>query len=121
MSSDPIAAAFETILDQIDTARRAAEEQDERAYWRNQHNGFAKAAAHYAEGVRARWTGQSYLVRSATRPDSVVHRVRQLGGVWLCSCEAMSFCWHAAMVAAYDQAEDHIELTPDAAIAELFH
>lgn len=118
--NDPIAAAFDQTLDQLDTARRAAEDKEEIAYWRNQHNGFAKAAQHYADGVRARWTGASYLVRSATRPDSVVHRIRRMGGIWLCSCECTTFCWHAALIAAYDQAEAQTETEPTAAMAELF-
>lgn len=116
-----ISAAFETLLDQIDTARRTAEDKSEIAYWRTQHNGFAKAAAHFSEGVRARWTGASYLVRSATRPESIVHRVRLVGGIWLCSCECTSFCWHSAMIAAYDHAGDEVERgNPIAAMAELF-
>lgn len=104
-----IVASFESILDQIDTARRLAEEKDEQAYWRTQHNGFAKAQANFLAGLRPLDTGVAYLVKSATRPDAVVHRVRQVGGVWLCSCEATGFCWHAALIGAIDHAADQAE------------
>jgi hypothetical protein len=106
-----IDAAFELILDQIDIARRHADHKDkeELAYWRSQHNGFAKAQAHWIDGVRPGYTGAAYLVRSATRPDAIVHRVRRVGGVWVCSCEAMTFCWHTALIGAIDQAQDEAE------------
>jgi hypothetical protein len=118
-----ISAAFEQILDQLDNARRLADPKDKNdlAYWRNQHNAFSKAHLHFEEGVRPRWTGFSYLVKSATRPDSVVHRVRRAGGVWLCSCEATSYCWHAALVGAVDQAQDtlaHITAATAAALID---
>lgn len=108
-----IGAAFESILDQIDTARRLADlkDKDELAYWRAQHNGFAKAQAHWLDGIRPSYTGAAYLVRSATRPDAIVHRVRRAGGVWLCSCEATAFCWHAALISTIDQAHDEAERT----------
>lgn len=108
-----IDAAFEQILDQIDTARRLADQKDkeELTYWRSQHNGFAKAQAHWVDGIRPSYTGAAYLVRSATRPDAIVHRVRQAGGVWLCSCEATAFCWHTALISAVDHATDATERT----------
>lgn len=108
-----IDAAFESILDQIDTARRHADHKDkeELAYWRAQHNGFAKAQAHWLEGIRPNYTGAAYLVRSATRPDAIVHRVRRVGGVWLCSCEATAFCWHTALISAIDHATDAADRT----------
>ena len=110
-SDKALASAFEGILNQIDTARRAGDPKDkeEQAYWRAQHNAFAKAQAHFLEGVRPLDTGSSYLLRSATRPDAVVHRVRQAGGVWLCSCESTGICWHAAFVGAIDLAADETE------------
>lgn len=123
MTSDAaISATFEQILDQLDRERRLSDPKDktEQAYWRSQHHAFAKAAAHFAEGVRPKWTGLSYLVRSATRPDAVVHRVRRVGDIWLCSCEATHYCWHAAMTAAYDQSEDNVELTAETAMDEIF-
>src|SRR5262245_8815625 len=104
-------AAFESILDQLDTERRQADPKDkaEQAYWRSQHNGFAKAFRHFRAGVRPDYTGESYLLTSATRPGAVVHRVRLVGGIWLCSCESTTFCWHAAMIAAVERAIELIE------------
>ena len=102
-------AAFESILDQLDTERRHADPKDkaELTYWRNQHNSFAKAFANYRSGARPDFTGSSYLVTSATRP--IVHRVRRVGEIWLCSCEATALCWHAAMVATVERALELIE------------
>lgn len=102
-------AAFESILDQLDTERRQADPKDrkEQTYWRGQHNAFAKAFRYYRDGVRPDWTGESYLITSATRP--IVHRVRLVGGIWLCSCEATAFCWHAATIAAIEKALGLIE------------
>jgi hypothetical protein len=55
-----------------------------------------KAALHLASGVEMAWANGDLLIGSGTRAG-VVHRVRNLGGTWSCSCEAARNgrgCWH---------------------------
>jgi hypothetical protein len=99
-------AAFESILDQLDAERRHAEKADA-SHLRSQHNAFAKAFANWRNGVAPDYTGSSYLISSASRP--IVHRVRRSADLLLCSCEASSFCWHAALVVATERAGEMIE------------
>jgi hypothetical protein len=81
----------------------AAQEANDRANM----NAINKAILQYSSGVLPLLTtGGDWLIESKTR-GNVVHRVRQLGGVWCCGCEAGAHgkpCWHSALLQIIDHA-----------------
>jgi hypothetical protein len=105
-SNDQIEAALEELV--ADTQKlydvRDTQDADECAFWKRQRNAFQKAQLHWLKGVRPTPTPSGYLVPSASRPGALVHRCYRAGDIWLCTCEAASFCWHHALITAIERA-----------------
>lgn len=112
-------AALESYVDEAQRLLDQAKAQkpidkDEVSYWRAQHRAFSKALHYYSNGVRLTATPGGYTLPSASRPGAVVHRLWRVGGIWHCSCEARTLCWHHAMVDGADRAIDLADLAGDA-------
>jgi hypothetical protein len=94
-------------------------DKDEAAFWRRQRNAFVNAQADWIEsGFRPTPTESGYLFPSSSRPGSLRHRVWQLGGVWVCSCESGErglFHRHTATIAVLERAAELETLAEDAA------
>lgn len=83
--------------------------KDETRFYRAQYNAFNKALGYWMTGVRPiRLPSGAYLIPSGSRPGAVKHQIHKQGHIWICgpSCEATSFHWHNALMAAYDALED---------------
>ena len=80
------------------------------SYWRRQRTAFINAQADWLEaGYRPCPTGTGYLFPSSSRPGSLRHRVWQLGGVWVCSCESGElgqFHRHTATICVIERAAE---------------
>lgn len=122
---DRINATFNDLLTDLDgtIARLRAAQQGEpdakteRAYFEAQRRGYAKAQLHYLQGVRAVWTGEAWLIGSATRPG-VVHRVARVGEILACNCEAAQnerLCWHKLLAEVVELAGDRADAHDDGA------
>lgn len=103
----------QSLLD--DSERQQPRNKEEIAYWRKQRNAFVKAQTYYLQGVRLTQTPSGYTVPSASRPGALIHRCTRAGEIWICSCEARSFCWHSALIHGYERGCELEALAEDAA------
>jgi hypothetical protein len=102
-TSDRINDTFNDLLSSLDGTiaslsgtQGEPDAKTERAYYAAQRRGYAKAQLYHLQGVRPVWTGEAWLITSASRPG-VVHRVARIGEILACNCEAAQnerLCWH---------------------------
>lgn len=90
--------------------KRSADVLDEIRFWKGQRNAFTKALHYFGQGVRLAAHAGAYTVPSASRPGALVHRLSKTGDIWLCSCEARGFCWHAALLAGTERGHELADL-----------
>lgn len=107
-----IAAALSELLSDTTNLLTSAQAQrpidkQEVAYWQRQVNALNKADFHWQSGVRPVRSGDAWLVPSASRGGSLIHRLVRHGGVLICGCEAGQrglLCWHHMLINVLERA-----------------
>lgn len=107
-----IAAALSELLSDTQNLLTSAQAQkpidkQEVAYWQRQVNALNKADFHWQSGVRPVRSSDAWLIPSASRPGSLIHRLVRHGGVLVCSCEASQhgrLCFHHMLVNVIERA-----------------
>lgn len=116
-------AAFAELLKDVDNLLASAgaqrpQDKEELAFWRRQSSALNKAESYYRQGVALTLAPDAYLLPSASRPGALVHRLRRLGGVLVCDCEASAhgrLCWHAMLISVVERAAELESLAEDEA------
>lgn len=109
-----VGAAFAELLEDVTNLLAAAQQQkpvdrDEVKFWKGQQNALNRAQYHWAAGVRPQQAGDAWLLPSASRGGSLIHRLAKQGGIVVCSCEAGQrglLCWHHMLINVIERAAE---------------
>lgn len=120
-------AAFDELLSDVTALLTSAKAQkpidrDELKFWARQLNALNKAQYHWSNGVRPIRCGACWLIPSASLGGALVHRLCQLGHIWMCNCMAGEkgiLCWHHMLACVIDRGAELESLAEDAAEARL--
>lgn len=113
-----ILASLDQTITRLTGVQGEPDAKTERTYFAAQRRAYAKAQYHHLQGVRAQYTGDAWLIASATR-TGVVHRVSRVGLVLTCNCEAAQnerLCWHKILVEVTELAAERADAFDDGVV-----
>ena len=121
-------AAFDELLSDVtalleSTRAQKPLDRDELRFWSRQLNALNKSQYHWASGVRPIRCGACWLVPSASVGGALVHRLCQLGGIWICNCTAGErgvLCHHNMLINIIQRASEMEARAEDEAEARLW-